>query len=169
MNCEVHPAERVIFDEQGRGVTLGTSEAELRLQCIYAVGSRGDAVIPAADLVREADVLFRYVMGGADKDQPAQDGAVDGMKVTGDLTFKAAADFPAAPVNAKAAEPSRPPLSEIARSELRRKALALHDDMRRDGHHRENARLTMVAYDEKIAGIRQQIADIECDLGERFA
>lgn len=87
MSCREHPAERMIFDEQGRPVTLGLSEAEIRLECLRLVagaaqsaaaapsGSLASLGAPtAAGIVHTARLYAAFVLG-TDKDSPAEDGA----------------------------------------------------------------------------------------------
>lgn len=59
-----HPAARTVFDEQGRPIELGMSEAEMRLQCMQAICSSSGSPLPARVIIRHADLLFRYAMTG---------------------------------------------------------------------------------------------------------
>ena len=172
-----HPAARMVFDERGRNLSLGLSEAEIRLECLKIVAGAvrrepGDPLIPAETMADRARILADFVLGGA--------AIAEGIRTASAASFEKATDFP----NAKAADTSYPgypeqvrtPLSKVARDAIRDRLNALRSAVA-DQEQKVASRIeTSRDYAEvaeslrrALASNRDAIAMLEHDLGEPSA
>ncbi len=109
-----HPAARAVYDEQGRSLSLGLSEAELRLECVRLIAlghiCKGNAPMPVDRAVTLAGTLAAFVLG-TNQDSPASDGATDNGGAQQSQVFgREAFDRAGIANTATTAKPPRPPL-----------------------------------------------------------